>query len=197
MAKRRGEPVHGWFNLDKPVGMSSAKAVAIVRRVFNAAKAGHGGTLDPLASGVLPIALGEATKTVSYAMDGKKSYVFTVTWGTQTTTDDLEGDVVEISLLRPTLAAITAIIPNFTGDILQTPPAPRQRRFPFNGSWAQMQCRIKSNSGCLGPHHGHRPQQVRSPQPQQWHSCPTPSTRRAFERRKAMEPGQNTPRRPQ
>ena len=69
--KRRGQPVHGWVNLDKPVGMSSAKAVAIVRRVFNAAKAGHGGTLDPLASGVLPIALGEATKTVAYAMEGR------------------------------------------------------------------------------------------------------------------------------
>ena len=123
MAKRRGQPVHGWVNLDKPVGMSSAKAVAIVRRVFNAAKAGHGGTLDPLASGVLPIALGEATKTVSYAMNGVKSYAFTVTWGTQTTTDDLEGDVVETSLLRPTQAAITAVIPEFTGNILQAPPA--------------------------------------------------------------------------
>ena len=122
MAKRRGQPVHGWVNLDKPVGMSSAKAVAIVRRVFNAAKAGHGGTLDPLASGVLPIALGEATKTVAYAMEGTKSYSFTVTWGAQTTTDDLEGDVVETSPLRPTQAAITAIIPKFTGDILQAPP---------------------------------------------------------------------------
>ena len=123
MAKRRGQPVHGWVNLDKPVGMSSAKAVAIVRRVFNAAKAGHGGTLDPLASGVLPIALGEATKTVSYAMDGAKSYAFTVTWGTQTTTEDLEGDVVETSPLRPTQAAIATVIPEFTGNILQAPPA--------------------------------------------------------------------------
>ena len=123
MAKRRGQPVHGWINLDKPVGMSSAKAVAIVRRVFNAAKAGHGGTLDPLASGVLPIALGEATKTVAYAMEGTKSYAFTVTWGAQTTTDDLEGDVIETSPLRPTQAAITATIPEFTGDVLQAPPA--------------------------------------------------------------------------
>ena len=123
MAKRRGQPVHGWINLDKPVGMSSAKVVAIVRRVFNATKAGHGGTLDPLASGVLPIALGEATKTVAYAMEGTKSYAFTVTWGAQTTTDDLEGDVIETSPLRPAQAAITAIIPEFTGDILQAPPA--------------------------------------------------------------------------
>ena len=104
MAKRRGQPVHGWVNLDKPVGISSAKAVSIVRRVFNAAKAGHGGTLDPLASGVLPIALGEATKTIAYAMKGMKSYIFTVTWGVQTTTDDLEGDVVGRSPLRPTRA---------------------------------------------------------------------------------------------
>ena len=123
MSKRRGELVHGWVNLDKPVGMSSARAVSIVRRVFNAAKAGHGGTLDPLASGVLPIALGEATKTTAYAVDGTKSYAFTVTWGVQTTTDDLEGDVVETSPLRPTKAAITAVIPEFTGDILQAPPA--------------------------------------------------------------------------
>ena len=123
MAMSHGQPVHGWVNLDKPVGMSSMAAVAVVRRVFNAAKAGHAGTLDPLASGVLPIALGEATKTVSYLMDGIKSYVFTVTWGAQTTTDDLEGDVVETSPSRPKDAEIAATIPEFVGDILQTPPA--------------------------------------------------------------------------
>jgi tRNA pseudouridine55 synthase len=122
MAKKSGQPVHGWVNLDKPVGISSAKAVGIVRRVFNAAKAGHGGTLDPLASGVLPIALGEATKTASYAMDGHKSYAFTVAWGTQTSTDDAEGDVVETSDIRPNEAEITAILPAFTGEIWQVPP---------------------------------------------------------------------------
>ena len=83
MAKRRGQPVHGWVNLDKPRGISSAKAVAIVRRVFDAAKAGHGGTLDPLASGVLPIALGEATKTVSYTMGKSKTYEFSLAWGAE------------------------------------------------------------------------------------------------------------------
>jgi len=122
MAKRRGQPVHGWINLDKPLGISSARAVGIVRRVFNAAKAGHGGTLDPLASGILPIALGEATKTVSYAMDGRKSYQFTLKWGAETTTDDAEGDIVTTSDTRPTANEITAILPQFTGLIDQVPP---------------------------------------------------------------------------
>ena len=123
MAKRRGQPVHGWVNLDKPVGVSSAKAVAIVRRVFNAAKAGHGGTLDPLASGILPIALGEATKTVSYAMDGRKSYAFAIRWGSQTSTDDGEGDVIATSEKRPSAAEIESVLPDFKGEIWQTPPA--------------------------------------------------------------------------
>jgi len=123
MGKRRGQPVHGWVNLDKPVGVSSAKAVAIVRRIFNAAKAGHGGTLDPLASGILPIALGEATKTTAYAMDGRKSYAFTVAWGTQTTTDDAEGEVVRTSAVRPDPDEIIQILPEFTGTIWQAPPA--------------------------------------------------------------------------
>ena len=101
MARKRGQPIHGWINLDKPTGISSAKAVAIVRRVFNAAKAGHGGTLDPLASGVLPIALGEATKTVSFAMSQQKSYEFELAWGTETSTDDSEGVVTRQSDHRP------------------------------------------------------------------------------------------------
>lgn len=150
MAKRRGQPVHGWVNLDKPVGMSSAKAVAIVRRVFNAAKAGHGGTLDPLASGVLPIALGEATKTVTYAMEGTKSYAFTVTWGAQTTTDDLEGDVIETSPLRPTQAAITAIIPEFTGDVLQAPPAFSAIKIDGKRAYELAREAVRS-SGFVGP----------------------------------------------
>ena len=100
MARRQGQPVHGWVNLDKPKGVSSAKAVAIVRRVFNAAKAGHGGTLDPLASGILPIALGEATKTVSFAMDRPKA--INSRWlGAETSTDDVEGEVTHQSDKRP------------------------------------------------------------------------------------------------
>ena len=101
MAKRRGKPVHGWINLDKPRGISSARAVAIVKRVFEASKAGHGGTLDPLASGVLPIALGEATKTVSYTMGKSKSYEFSLSWGSETSTDDTEGEVIRQSDIRP------------------------------------------------------------------------------------------------
>lgn len=121
--KRRGEPVHGWIALDKPLGMTSTQAVAAVRRLFNAEKAGHGGTLDPLASGLLPIALGEATKTVPYVMDGRKTYLFEVTWGEERNTDDLEGEVTERSEQRPTQAAIEAILPSFMGEIRQVPPA--------------------------------------------------------------------------
>jgi len=122
MASRKGNPVHGWVILDKPEGLSSSRAVGIVRRVFAAAKAGHGGTLDPLATGILPIALGEATKTVSYAMHGAKSYSFTLNFGVQTTTDDREGSVVATSDVRPSRAAIAAILPDFTGRIEQRPP---------------------------------------------------------------------------
>ena len=109
MASRKGNPVHGWVILDKPIGLTSSRAVGIVRRIFTAAKAGHGGTLDPLASGLLPIALGEATKTVSFAMDGAKSYEVTISFGRQTTTDDREGEDVATSETRPDAAAIEAI----------------------------------------------------------------------------------------
>jgi len=91
MARKRGERIHGWLVLDKPFDLTSTKAVGIVRRIFNAQKAGHAGTLDPLATGILPIALGEATKTVNYVMEGGKEYEFTVKWGSETSTDDLEG----------------------------------------------------------------------------------------------------------
>lgn len=114
--------VHGWLILDKPVGMTSTHAVAIVKRVFRAKKAGHAGTLDPLASGCLPIALGEATKTVPYVMDGKKAYRFTVTWGIETTTDDTEGTVAQTSDKRPTRAEVEALLPGFTGAVMQVPP---------------------------------------------------------------------------
>jgi tRNA pseudouridine55 synthase len=121
--KRRGRPVHGWIVLDKPLGMTSTRAVGLVRRLCDAQKAGHGGTLDPLASGVLPIALGEATKTVPFVMDGAKRYAFTVRWGVATETDDAEGGVVETSPLRPYEAEIAAALAAFTGTIEQTPPA--------------------------------------------------------------------------
>ena len=124
MARRKkGNPVHGWLVLDKPAGMTSTQAVGAVRRAFAARKAGHAGTLDPLATGILPIALGEATKTVPYAVDGQKEYRFTVRWGVGTNTDDAEGRTVATSDARPERAAIEALLPSFTGEILQTPPA--------------------------------------------------------------------------
>ncbi len=121
--KRRGRPVHGWLVLDKPVGVSSTRAVAIVRRLFDAEKAGHGGTLDPLASGILPVALGEATKTVAWAMAARKTYQFTVRWGEARTTDDAEGAITANSEHRPTEPEVLAVFPNFIGEIRQRPPA--------------------------------------------------------------------------
>jgi tRNA pseudouridine55 synthase len=120
--KRSGKPINGWLAIDKPFGMTSTAVVAQVRRLTGAAKAGHGGTLDPLATGILPIALGEATKTVSYVMDGAKSYRWRVTWGEQRSTDDAEGEVVATSPNRPTIEAINAALPAFIGEIEQVPP---------------------------------------------------------------------------
>jgi len=114
--------VNGWVVLDKGVGMTSTQAVAVVKRALNAKKAGHAGTLDPLASGILPIALGEATKTVPFIMDGRKAYVFTVTWGVETDTDDAEGRVVGRTDIMPEREAVEALLPRFTGEIMQTPP---------------------------------------------------------------------------
>ncbi|MGC6529833.1 MAG: tRNA pseudouridine(55) synthase TruB [Candidatus Puniceispirillaceae bacterium] len=118
-----GGAMNGWLVLDKPVGISSAAAVAIVKRIFGGVKAGHGGTLDPLASGILPIALGEATKTTAYAMGAEKSYEFVAKWGEQTSTDDGEGDIIATSDIRPNREQITSILDEFTGEIDQTPPA--------------------------------------------------------------------------
>lgn len=115
--------VSGWLVLDKPYDMTSTQAVGKVRWLFGAKKAGHAGTLDPLATGILPIALGEATKTVPAVQDGRKVYRFTVLWGTSTTTDDAEGEVLATSDHRAAAAEIEAMLPRFTGDILQTPPA--------------------------------------------------------------------------
>ena len=121
--RKKGRAIHGWLVLDKPVGMTSTQAVGAVRRLFDARKAGHAGTLDPLATGVLPIALGEATKTVPYAVDGTKHYRFTVRWGAGMDTDDAEGRITATSELRPAREAVEALLPRFTGSILQTPPA--------------------------------------------------------------------------
>jgi tRNA pseudouridine55 synthase len=120
--RRDKRDVHGWVVLDKPIGMTSTHAVAVVKRLFSAKRAGHAGTLDPLASGGLPIAIGEATKTVPFVMDGRKRYRFTVTWGEERDTDDTEGRVVKSSELRPTPEAIRALLPQFTGLIEQIPP---------------------------------------------------------------------------
>ncbi len=122
MGKRRGQPIHGWIAIDKPEGLSSAAVVARVRRFLDAAKAGHAGTLDPLATGIIPIALGEATKTVSFAMDGHKTYEFTAVWGVATDTDDREGKTTTTSDVRPTREAILAALPRFVGEIDQVPP---------------------------------------------------------------------------
>ncbi len=119
---KKGLVVNGWVNIDKPQGLTSTQAIGRVRRILNAQKLGHAGTLDPLATGVLPIALGEATKTIPFAQDRDKVYEFTVTWGETRNTDDLEGEVTQTSDKRPTADEIAALIPRFIGDIEQTPP---------------------------------------------------------------------------
>ncbi|MEP2942235.1 MAG: tRNA pseudouridine(55) synthase TruB [Hyphomicrobiales bacterium] len=124
MARRKkGLDTSGWVIFDKPLEMTSTQAVGKLKWLFNANKAGHAGTLDPLATGLLPIALGEATKTVPFVMDGEKVYRFTVKFGEETNTDDTEGEVTQTSTHRPSDAEIEAVLPNFTGDIMQVPPA--------------------------------------------------------------------------
>ncbi len=122
MARRKGNPVHGWLVLDKDEGLTSTQAVGKARRIFNAQKAGHAGTLDPLATGILPIAFGEATKTVPFLMDAKKTYRFTVVWGEETDTDDEQGQVIARSDLRPAREEIEKLLPEFMGEIMQVPP---------------------------------------------------------------------------
>jgi len=120
--KHKGNKVDGWVNLDKPLGLTSTQALGKVRRYLNAGKAGHAGTLDPLATGILPIALGEATKTIPFVQDSMKSYQFTVKWGAATNTDDSEGKITDTSDKRPAEDEVTALLPNYTGEIDQTPP---------------------------------------------------------------------------
>ena len=123
MARRKkGRPISGWLVLDKPEGMGSTQAVGKLRWLFDAQKAGHAGTLDPLATGVLPIAFGEATKTMPYVTDGSKAYRFTARWGAETNTDDAEGEIVETSEARPVREAVEALLPRYTGTIEQVPP---------------------------------------------------------------------------
>ena len=121
--RRKGEAVSGWICLDKPYDLTSTQAVSRVRRIFNAQKAGHAGTLDPLATGVLPIALGEATKTVAFMMEAEKAYRFTIAWGTSTTTLDREGEVTGRSDVRPTPDQVKAVLGEFEGQVMQVPPA--------------------------------------------------------------------------
>ncbi len=121
--RKKGLPISGWVNLDKPSGLTSTQALGRVKRIVQPQKAGHAGTLDPLATGILPIALGEATKTIPYAQDAIKTYSFTVRWGEARTTDDAEGDVTASSGVRPDRAQIEAVLPRFVGLITQIPPA--------------------------------------------------------------------------
>jgi tRNA pseudouridine55 synthase len=124
MSKRKkGQPIHGWVVLDKPSGMTSTQAVAAVRRVFDAKKAGHAGTLDPLATGILAIALGEATKTVPFVQDAAKIYRFTAAWGEARDSDDADGKVTATTEVRPSREAIEVALPRFTGSLSQIPPA--------------------------------------------------------------------------
>ena len=120
--KKKGDIVDGWVCLDKPFEMGSTEAVSRIRRLFNAQKAGHAGTLDPLASGILPIALGEATKTVPMMMEAQKVYRFTINWGVSTDSVDREGEIIGRSDVRPTVDQVKVTLPAFVGEIDQTPP---------------------------------------------------------------------------
>ena len=123
MARRKkGNIINGWINLDKPSGMTSTQAIGKVRRALGPQKIGHAGTLDPLATGILPIAMGEATKTIPYCQDRLKTYSFSIVWGQQRDTDDAEGDIIATSDKRPAEDEIKAALPAFTGEIEQVPP---------------------------------------------------------------------------
>ncbi|MGA7327542.1 MAG: tRNA pseudouridine(55) synthase TruB [Rhodomicrobium sp.] len=123
MARRKGNDIHGWLILDKPQGLTSNQALGRLKRLFNPKKVGHAGTLDPLATGVLPVAFGEATKTVAHVVDCEKTYDFTIRWGIETDTDDKEGQAVRTSEARPSREAVQAALAQFTGDIMQSPPS--------------------------------------------------------------------------
>lgn len=120
--QQKARQITGWINLDKPYGMSSSQAVAKVKYLLKAAKAGHAGTLDPLATGMLPIALGEATKLIPYIIEDKKHYSFQITWGQERNTDDLEGIVINSAATKPEKDEVLSLLPAYIGEILQTPP---------------------------------------------------------------------------
>ncbi|MES0883305.1 tRNA pseudouridine(55) synthase TruB [Roseibium sp. SCP14] len=120
--KRKKNTINGWLVLDKPYGITSNEALGKIKRIFSPQKVGHAGTLDPRASGLLPVAFGEATKTVPFVMDGRKVYRFEVTWGTETNTDDTEGEVIATSDVRPSVDTITTVLGEFVGTIMQVPP---------------------------------------------------------------------------
>ncbi|WP_346907040.1 tRNA pseudouridine(55) synthase TruB [uncultured Roseibium sp.] len=122
-ARKNRNAINGWLVLDKPYGITSNDALGKIKRILHPQKVGHAGTLDPRATGCLPLAFGEATKTVSFVMDGRKIYRFEVTWGAETNTDDTEGEVVATSDVRPDADAIRAVLADFTGTIMQVPPA--------------------------------------------------------------------------
>ncbi len=170
--------VHGWIVLDKPVGMTSTHAVAAVRRILNAKKAGHAGTLDPLASGILPLAFGEATKTVPYVVDGEKAYTFTVQWGIETDTDDSEGRAVATSDLRPTGRGIEAALPRFTGIVVQVPP--RYSAIKIDGERAYDLARDGEVVELQ------RPRRSRSTRCASWRTTPTPRPSRPSAARAPM-----------
>src|ERR1700744_4391688 len=115
--RKKGVAVHGWVVIDKPQGITSTQVVAAVRKIFDAQKAGHAGTLDPMATGVLAVALGEATKTVPYAVDSSKTYRFTARWGEGRDSDDAEGDITGLSDARPSAEQVEALLPRFVGPL--------------------------------------------------------------------------------
>src|SRR5215469_14432312 len=123
LGKKPKLPIHGWLVLDKPIGLTSTQALGKARRCMNGKKVGHGGTLDPLATGILPLAFGEATKLIPYVMDGDKEYEFTIQWGEARDTDDAEGKITATSDIRPVESEIKNALPAFTGPIMQAPPA--------------------------------------------------------------------------
>lgn len=122
-SKKNLNPIHGWLLIDKPAGLTSTQAVSRIKHALRPEKIGHAGTLDPFATGLLPLALGEATKVISFGMNGRKVYEFTLKFGSETTTEDIEGEITVTSDIRPILSDIQKVLPGFVGEIFQTPPA--------------------------------------------------------------------------
>jgi len=143
MKKKENNPLNGWLSINKPLGLTSRQVVTVVKRALKIKKVGHAGTLDPLATGVLPLALGEATKLVSYAMNTSKTYQFTLKWGASTSTDDLEGDILDTSSFVPSKEILSNALSQFLGDISQVPP--RYSALKINGNRAYTLARQNKN----------------------------------------------------